>query len=354
MTFEKNKHMKTNIKTIVSTLVVLLAFSCSDNSSSSGSGSTINAEYAYITDGTDLKIIDITVPTAPTLVNSIAVNTSYFVSVSPDVAYVAQYDATEPYLSIVDISNVATPSIQAEIQKNNTLAFSLLSDMYTVNNVAYLTDVYRGLHVVDIASFNFTSQLNSGGDAMSLTKIQNELFVIDQANGLHSYNVTAPGTPAATGTTNTTDIDTASYGDAPFGQYHSWVETDGTYLFVANTIDKKIKQFDAATLTLVNEVNIEGYPTAFSIHNGNAYVTMKASANAPLQNSSDSVRMYDLATLSLQDMKILSRSSGVALNGNYAYVTDANGLHIYDISGNDFVLESSLGTGFGNFIALGQ
>jgi len=344
--------MKKIINSIV--LILLMTFSCNDNSSSSASGSTTTPEYAYITDGTDLKIIDVTTPSAPTLINSIAVNTSYFVSVSPGVAYVAQYDATEPYLSLIDISNVAAPSIQAEIQKDNTLAFSLLSDMYTLNNVAYLTDFYRGLHVVDVANFNFSSQVNLGGDAMSLTKVQNELFIIDQSSGLHSYDVSTPGYPAATGLANNLDIDTSSYSDTPIGQYHSWVETDGTSLFVANTIDKKIKQFDTATLMLVNEVSIEGYPTAFAIHNGHAYVTMKASDNAPLQNSSDGVRMYDLATLSLQGMQILSRASGVALHGNYAYVTDGNGLYIYDISNNDFVLESSLAIGFGNFIALGQ
>lgn len=346
--------MKTINNTIVLIAIVLLAFSCSDNSSSSASGSTTTPEYAYITDGTDLKIIDVTTPSALTLINSIAVNTSYFVSVSPNVAYVAQYDATEPYLSLIDISNVAAPSVQSEIQKDNTLAFSLLSDMYTVNNVAYLTDFYRGLHVVDVANFNFSSQVNLGGDAMSLTKVQNELFIIDQSSGLHSYDVSTPGTPVATGLTNNLDIDTSSYSDTPIGQYHSWVETDGTSLFVANTIDKKIKQFDAATLMLMNEVSIEGYPTAFAIHNGHAYVTMKASVNAPLQNSSDSVRMYDLATLSLQDMQMLSTASGVALHGNYAYVTDGDGLHIYDISANDFVLEASLAIGFGNFIALGE
>lgn len=343
-----------NIKTSLCLFIILFTFSCSDNSSSSSSGSTITPQYAYITDGTDLKIIDVSTPTTPTLVNSIAINTSYFVSVSPNVAYVAQYDAIEPYISLVDISNPVFPSIATTIPKDNTLAFSLLSDMYTVNGVGYLTDIYRGLHVVDLVNLNFSSQVNLGGDAMSLTKIQNELFVIDQANGLHSYEVTNPGTPTATGIFNTTDIDIASYGDSPFGQYHSWVETDGTYVYVANTIDKKIKQFDASSLTLVNEVNIEGYPTAFAIHNGYAYITMKASANAPLQSSSDSVRMYDLATLSLQDMKILSRASGVALSGNYAYVTDADGLHIYDISSSTFNLQSSLQIGFGNFVALGQ
>jgi hypothetical protein len=324
--------MKNFIKITYLVALSLLAFSCSNNSSSNASGSTTTPQYAYITDGTDLKIIDIATPTAPVFVSSIAVNTSYFVSVSPDVAYVAQYDAIEPYLSLIDISNPTIPNVSVEIQKDNTLAFSLISDMFMINNVAYLTDFYRGLHVVDVANFNFSSQVNLGGDAMSLTKVQNELFVIDQANGLYAYDITTPGTPVTTGVANNTDVDTSSYADTPIGQYHTWVETDGTFIFVANTNDKKIKQFDAATLTLVNEVSIEGYPTAFALHNGVAFVTMKPSLNAPLQTSYDGVRMYDLSTLSLYDITALNRTSGIALNGDYAYVTDADGLHIYDIS----------------------
>jgi len=335
-------------------LLVIILASCSNNSSSNSSGSTTTPAYAYITDGNDLKVIDVASPTAPTFVSSVGINTSYFVSVSPNMAYVAQYDALEPYLSLVDISNPTSPNVSLTVPKDNNLAFSLLSDMYQVNGVAYLTDLYRGVHVVDVANSNFISQANLGEDAMSLTAIQNELFVIDQRWGIHSEDISAAGTPVLTGIYNLNDVDTASYGDAPFGQYHSWVETDGTYLYVANTIDKKIKRFDAATLNLIDEVSIEGYPTAFAIHNSAIYVTTKASVNAPLQTSFDGVRMYDLATLTLSDIKPLNRTSGVALNGDYAYVTDADGLHIYEISSGSFVLQSSLATGFGNFIALGQ
>lgn len=345
----------TKMKMLLTFIMVLpLVFSCSDNSSSDPSGSTTIPKYAYITDGNDLKVINVATPTAPTFVSSIAVNSSYFVSVSPNIAYVAQYDATAPYLSLIDLSNANAPVVSQTVPKNNGLAFKLLSDMYTVNNVGYLTDTYGGFYLIDLTNSNFNLQVNSGADAMSLTKIQNELFVIDQASGLHSYNVSSPGNPVLTGTSNTLDIDSASYADSPFGQYHSWVETDGTYLYVANTIDKKIKQFDAATLTLINEVLIDGYPTAFALHDGRAYVTMKASSNAPLQTSYDGVRMYDLATLSLVDMKPLNKTSGIALNNNHAYVTDEDGLHIYDVSGNNFVLQSTLAVGFGNFIALGQ
>ncbi|NRD21383.1 hypothetical protein HNV08_15105 [Winogradskyella eckloniae] len=347
--------MKTIFKMLFAITIGLCVVNCSDNSSSSSSGGTINPQYAYITDGNELKIVDVATASSPSFVGSIALNSSYFVSVSPDVAYVAQYDAVEPYLSVINVSNPSNPQVFGNMPKSNTNAFSLISDMFTLNGVAYLTDIYRGLHVLDISNPNvLTSQLNMGGDAMSLTKIQNELFVIDQANGLHSYNISTPGLPAVTSISNSTDVDTSSYSDAPIGQYHSWVETDGIYLYVANTIDKKIKQFDAATLTLINEVSIEGFPSAFAIHNGYAYVTTKASINAPLQTSFDGVRMYDLATLSLFDLQPLNRASGVALNGDYAYVTDSDGLHIYDISSNDFSFQSTLATGYGNYIALGE
>jgi len=335
-------------------LLTFLFISCTDSSSSDPDGSDGTALYAYITDGTDFKVIDIATPNAPAFLGSTPMPTGYFVSVSPDIAYVAQYDATAPYVNFVNISTPNNPNSSASIAKNNTLAFSLLSDMYTLQDISYLTDTYRGIHVVDIAGTNFTSQLNMGGDAMSVTKINNTLFVIDQTNGLHSYDVTSPGTPVATTVSNTTDVDTASYPDAPFGQHHSWVENDGTYIYVANSIDKKLKKFDATTLVLIDEYNYEGYATALAIKNGFAFITCKNSANAPLQNGFDGIRMIELSTMTMADFKVLSRTSGVALQGDYAYVTDADGLHVYNISSGDLTNTATLATGFGNFIALGE
>ena len=339
------------IKILALLLISLVLIKCDDNSSSNSGGSTLTPQYAYITDGTDLKILDVANPTNPTYVDDVSVNTSYFVSVSPDVAYVAQYDAAEPYLSLVNTSNSSL--LTSTIAKSSANNFSLLSDMFTIQGTGFITDLYRGLNTIDTVSPTVTTS-NTGSDTMSLTKLGNNLYIIDQLNGLSIYDVSIPSNPTYTGVRNNTDIDTFSYLDSPFGQYHSWVENDGTYIYVANIIDKKLKKFDATTLSLLGEVDIEGYATAFVIDVGRAYITMKASANAPLQSGSDSVRMYNLFTMALLDYEILNKASGVAVNGNYAYVTDSNALHIYDISSGGFVFESTTPSGYGNFIALGE
>lgn len=338
------------MKTALIISIMLLAVQCADNSSSDSGGSTLTPQYAYITDGDDLKIIDVANPVAPTFVSNIAMNTSYFVSVSPNQANVAHYDAIEPYLSIVNIQNANSLSSFA-LPKGSVNSFSLISDIYSIQGTAYFTDFYRGLNVVDPTNNSLFT--NMGSDAMSVTGIGNYLYLIDQANGLSKYDISTPSTPTYTNINNNTDVDTSSYPDINFGQFHSWIENDGTYIYVANIIDKKLKKFDATNLTLISEVSFEGYATAFAISNGYAYITTKA-GNAPLQTSFDGISMFDLSTMTFTNFKSLNRTSGVAINGNYCYVTDADGLHIYNISSGVLVLESTLATGYGNFIALGE
>lgn len=344
------------MKTFKITLIAILSFTlikCADNSSSDSGGSTATPQYAYITDGTKLKVIEIDPLNANTIMytSAINLNTSYFVSVSPDIAYVAQYDAIEPYLSLVDISNPNALSAQG-VAKNSTNNFSLVSDMFTIQGTGFITDLYRGINTIDAT--NFTGTSNTGSDAMSLTKIGNNLYVIDQVNGLSIYDISTPNNPTYTGVRNNTDVDTSSYGDSPFGQYHSWVETDGTFIYVANIIDKKLKKFDATTLNLISELVFEGNTTAFAISNGYAYITSKASANAPLQTSFDGISMFDLATMTFTNRQTLNKASGVAISGNYAYVTDADALHVFDVSSGNLVAQSSSTQGKGNFIALGE
>jgi len=341
-----NKLLKATF--VISTMFLFVQ--CADNSSSDSGGSTLTPQYAYITDGDDLKIIDVANPTSPTFVNSIAMNTSYFVSVSPGQANIAHYDAIEPYLSIVNIQNVNSLSSFA-LPKNSANNFSLLSDIYSIQGTAYFSDLYRGLNVVDPTNNSLFTNL--GSDAMSVTGIGNKLYLIDQANGLSKYDISSPNSPSYTNVNNNTDVDTASYPDANFGQFHSWVENDGTYIYVANIIDKKLKKFDPVNLNLISEVSFEGYATAFAISNGFAYITTKA-GNSPLQSSFDGISMFDLSTMTFTNFKALSRTSGVAINGNHCYVTDADGLHIYNISTGVLVLESTLATGYGNYIALGE
>ena len=172
------------MKIFKSSILIFITFlftQCADNSSSDSGGSTLNPQYAYITDGNDLKIIDVANPALPTLVNTFSANTSYFVSVSPNIANVAQYDAIEPYINMVNIQNPNSLS-SIPLAKNSTNSFSLLSDMYSIQGTAYITDLYRGLNVVDPSNNSLFT--NMGSDAMSVTGIGTMLYIIDQANGL--------------------------------------------------------------------------------------------------------------------------------------------------------------------------
>ena len=334
-------------------LISLTLIQCDDNSSSDPGGATLTPQYAYITDGADLKVIDVANPAAPTFVNNIAMNTSYFVSVSPDVAYVAHYDVTEPYLSLVTINNTSSLSATA-VAKSSANNFSILSDLYTIQGTGYITDLFRGLNVVDTTNTSLITTANMGSDAMSVTKLNNHLYIIDQVNGLSKYSIATPSNPTFTNVRNNTDVDISSYADTNFGQFHSWVENDGTFIYVANIIDKKLKKLDAINLNLISEVAFEGYATAFAIHNGHAYITSKAGPS-PLATSFDGVSMFDLSTMTFTNFKSLNRASGVALHGNYCYVTDADGLHIYDISSGSLTSAGTVfANGFGNFIALGE
>ena len=338
------------IRTVFILLIAIIFSQCADNSSSNSGGSTLTPQYAYITDGINFKIIDIANSASPTFVNSQPANTSYFVSVSLNQANVAHFDATEPYLSVVNISNPNSLS-DFPLAKSSANNFSLISDIYSIQGTAYFTDLYRGLNIIDPS--NNTLFTNMGSDAMSVTAIGNSLYIIDQVNGLSKYDISTPNNPTYTNVNNAIDVDVASYPDTNFGHFHSWVENDGTYIYVANIFDKKLKKFDAITLNLISEVAFEGYATAFAIHNGFAYITSKAGPS-PLQTSFDGVSMFDLSTMTFTNFKTLNRASGVALNGNNCYVTDGDGLHIYDISTGTLTLVTDFVLGKGNYIALGE
>ena len=305
------------------------------------------ADYAYITDGTNLKIIDVSNPLAPSIAHSIPANTAYYVNVLSGVAYVGYFDATAPFASFVNVANPPTAYIFEDIAKGSN--YRRLSDVSKVDNLVYITDEYRGIHKLDIANSNYTRV--DIHDAMSITLKGNDFYIIDFAAGIHKYDVTDPYNPIITNVFNLVETDIASYPHST-ASFHSWTRTDGNDIYVANIIDKKLKRFNASDLFATSEVIIDGYATAFEISGNFAFITMKPSTDAPLQSSYDGIKMVDLSTMTVVDSKPLSSTSGVAVSANYVYVTDANGLHIYDFSSSTLSLVNTYAPGNGNYISL--
>ncbi|MCV6630312.1 MAG: hypothetical protein OIF50_10720 [Flavobacteriaceae bacterium] len=306
------------------------------------------ANHAYITDGSNLKIYDISNPIAPNLVQTITAPTSYYVETVADIAYVGHFDAIQPFVSYVHIASPPSAYIMGTVAKGSN--YARLTDVQEVNGYTYLSDEYRGLHIIH-HMFNTQSRFSTS-DAMSMGRIDNLFFLVDQNNGLHSYDVATANNPVSSNVSNTADLDLSSY---PYsnGSFHSRIATYGNqHIIAASMADSKLKKFNSNTLSLSDEINIGGYTTALAVAGTKAIVSMRPSPDAPLQSSYDGIKLIELTSMGILDSKSLQNASGVAINGDYVYATDSNGLHIYQIQNNNLVFIRTISGGFGNYIAL--
>jgi hypothetical protein len=343
-----------NLKIISTAIALLITLSGCGSSSSSTSNAQNNSEYAYITDGTSMKIVDISNPNTPVLKGNVSTASSFKVAVSSGYAYVSEFVGTDPFVNIIDIDDPANPSLIVAIDKGGSFNFGRVSDMYIENNVGYITDEYKGIHIVDLANGVFDVQALAGADAMSVTKKGNDLYLIHQgvAQGIQKFNVSTPYVLTA-GVVNTLDVSASSSpGANPIQSRHSIVEHDGTNIIVANRDDKKLKKFDSS-LNLLSSVAIAGSANALAVSGNFAYVTMRV-GTAPHQADDDAVKMINLTTMTIVDTVTLNQASGVAVFEDKLYVTDSTGLHIYDVSAGSMSLVVDFSQGAGNAIALGQ
>ena len=343
---------KTVFLTLVSTLFLLTA--CGSSSTANTSNAEVNSTHAYISDGNALKIVDISNPSTPISQGSVTLNTPRFVSVSNDYAYVGEYATSDPYINIIDISNKTTPTLLTSISKTST--FQLISDMFIKDNIAYASDEYKGLHVLDITNGTFQAQALAGSDAMSVTLLNSDLFVIHQGvtAGLKKYDVSTATAPSfLLQIANPNSVDSNSYGNGVnTNSHHSWIENDGTHLYLANVKFKNFIKFDSS-LTQVASVNTGGFVTALAIEGNYAYLTLSNTV-IPLTGGFDGIKMINLSTMSVVDSKVLSKASGVTVQDNTLFVTDSTGLHIYDVSSGVLTPITTLAAGNGNFISLGK
>jgi len=342
----------------ISMLLLLSACGGGGNSSNSSGNSQTTASYAYITDGTSMKIVDITDFTAPVAKGTIPMLSAYKASVSDGYVYVAESGPTGYYVNVIDVSDEDSPTNMLQVSKDAT--FGKASDLYVDGTTIYIADEFRGLHIIDAANGTFTPSSNyantgHASDAPSVTKLGNFLYLIHQnvnasgQFGVEKFNLSTPGQVGTTGVYNTTDVDSST-----FNNYTSILEHDGADIFVANFGDMMFRKFDPTTLAKLSEVDIGGYPTALAIADGYAYITMHPSTNPPFNSGLDAIVMVYLSAMTVVDTKLLNMASGVAVYDDKAYVTDSTGLHIYDVSAGSLVLESDLAAGAGNFITLGE
>jgi len=312
---------------------------------------TLEDHYVYITDGADLKVINVSDPYLPFTEQTVPANSGYFVEVIDHKAYVAYFDAVQPYL---DIFNVATPNNVSPIQSIvKGGAYGRVSDIEEVGDYVFISDEFFGAHHLNTNNGSVFSFENH--DIMSLSLMNNRITCLGIWGGLYGFDVSNPVTP--TNTNYKIDvymaIDIASYPHTN-GSFHSWIRNNGTHHFVANVSDKKLKKVveNPLNYSIVNALDLSGHATAFTIAGNYGFITTRAGAQAPLQTSLDGILMVDLNNMTILDSHTLNNASGVTVKANFVYVTDLNGMHIYDMSAGVLNLVSTYAPGFGNYISI--
>ena len=155
----------------------------------------ISGTLAFIADGPRMTILDVSQPTAPTLVTVIGLRDARSVDLDGNLMYVADYRAPRG-LRVFNISNPAAPVLLATYHFDGTAGEARVR-----NHVAYIAQTV-GLETADVISPTAPSRLASlalPGNAYSLAVAAPWAFVACGTGGLQIVDVSNPAQPLVTG-----------------------------------------------------------------------------------------------------------------------------------------------------------
>lgn len=286
----------------------------------------IAAEYAYIGQGQDFVILDISDVTAPSEVGRITTPSEVNDAViSGNYAYTVNGDAG---LVIVDVSIPSSPSLAGSYDTEGFACDIAISDNYV-----YVADT-SGLVIVDVSvptSPKLAGTYDTIGSASGVAISGSYVYIADDSkgifdgsNGLAVIDVSVPSSPSPVGTYD------AIYAYA--------AAVSGNYVYVADYSGLVILDISApSSPTLVGSYSTNGDTNDVAISGNYVYVT-DYSGLVVLDVSNPSspglVSSYETS----------GNANGIAVSGNYIYVADSsNGLIILQkgTSGGSMVTEDN-------------
>lgn len=187
----------------------------------SGTAYTVQVvnQLAYVPSGTDLQVIDVSAPSEPRLVGSVAVRGRINLRVVGNLAYVCGGEVGT--LQIVDVTLPSKPHILGSV---DGLVSPFAVDI--VGDLAYVADLARGLMVVDV-SMPSTPRVIGGIATIkspSDVEVSGGLAYLATENGLQVVDISEPRSPQVVGRA---DFSAAE------AQVRPWtVNVDGTLAYV--------------------------------------------------------------------------------------------------------------------------
>jgi photosystem II stability/assembly factor-like uncharacterized protein len=331
----------------------------------------ISGNYAYVSDyHYGMRVIDISTPTAPAVVGSLPLPDcrTRLVRAFGNIIYVTRHtQVTRPYgvggLSIVDVSNPATPVERAFLQnlaigdlavdKTGRYLFVFMSQntslkIYDVLNPAapievasyggtfspggikiigdraYLTDAYQNkaiilnisdpVHPAEISNFQFLDSTALARPAAA----GNLCFVPSWYDALRIVDFSNMSSPAQVGILETVGLSN-----------HADVSDGHAYVATGRTTSNRLKVLNLANLSNITQT--ASLETSYGIND-----VVANGIRAYLAGGGAGLRAIDISNPAhpVEDGSSLSapQAQDIVISGNYAYVADGyNGLKIFDI-----------------------
>ncbi|GBE29663.1 LVIVD repeat protein [bacterium BMS3Bbin04] len=268
--------------------------------------------YAYVATGSSgLKIVDISDPTAPVEMGSIAYeppNNVLDVAVQGDYAYLA----VGPHgLRVIDVSDPEEPW-----EVGSLLPFSTTLGVDVQGDFVYVADRFGGVLVIDIfdpASPVQVGSYDTPGDALDVTVDGDYVYLAAFYEGLRIIDVVNPTAPTEVGFYNT-----------PGNARH--VAVAGDYAYVA----------DGGEGLRIVDITVPSQPVeaGFLATTSWTYYVAAVGEFAFLADGNSGLRVIDAtdpsSPVETGFYDTMGVSNGVTAVGNLAYVADDDFLGIYD------------------------
>lgn len=244
----------------------------------------VSGHFAYVAGyGVGLVILSISDPGDPIIIgNSTNLSRAYGLTISGNYAYVASVNYG---LEIYDISNLAVPVLVS----NDIFTSSYEAKKIAISgNHAYVASGSMGLRIFDISdptavSFESENQFG-GGQASNFTIIGNYAYVADLQSGLHIYDISEPAEPRQIISYNSL-YNSSSFADGTqanseplIGINASFINSNyaiyslGTFEGVGGVLEI-IDISDVYNPVFEGNIIVDGYPSDINISGHYAYVT---------------------------------------------------------------------------------
>jgi len=295
----------------------------------------VNGNYAYVGQGQDLLVLDVTDVsnpiekgrvTTPSVINNIVISGNY--------AYVAD---GQNGLVIVDIANSAAPTISGNYSSIYAGGVALSG------NYAYIASGSRGLVSLDItnpAAPTRVGTYNTTGFASKVVVEGNYAYIADDASGLVVVNIVNPGVLTLTGS-----YDTAGTASDVF--------VSGNYAYIADGDSglQVIDIEDPSAPTLAGNYDTAGFATDVMVDGTHAYIA-DATNGFVILDITNPAAPASAGSYTMESIHAYC----VDVEGNYAYVAfGRSGLSIVDITNPAATTNAGTYTttaGFANGIAV--